>query len=175
MSWGEREEALSRAIAIQGRLPNVTELTKVDDMSENENTKAINQVRSLIQGMAESQANFQAGMQEKVSNIERRVDEQASAQKESDKLMRSLYAKVTNGITDRLEKVETWANMVPDKYATKDELNRAANSIRGKLDEIEENRQQREKAAHQRAMRTLAAVSAAGVVLGAVAAYVGFG
>jgi DNA repair exonuclease SbcCD ATPase subunit len=109
-------------------------------MATEEDRQNIRAVQSQLDGLAQSLAHWQGTMNERVEAMREDNKELRGQVSELSSLVRETYAKVTNGLSHRVERLEDESG----EYVTKDELNNAANSLRRALEEDRKARDQRD-------------------------------
>jgi hypothetical protein len=136
MRTKEEREHLEREFARLDKAPNVTPLTQVESMRETEdqeNARHIRQLESLVGGMQQSMANYQGQTSAEIEHLKENIVDLKHAMTEQTRLIRETYARVTNGLNDRVQKLESQAHPADEGAATEKDLNATANALRDQI------------------------------------------
>lgn len=140
MRTKEEREYLDREFARLDKLPNVTPLTEVNMSNLDataQNAQHIRQLESLVGGMQQSMANYQGQTSAEVAGLKEDVLELKMAVKEQTSLIRETYSKVTNGLEDRVTKLEAKAHDALEFPVSEVQLNNVAVSLREQIAQMD--------------------------------------
>lgn len=140
MRTKEEREYLDREFARMDKPPNVTPLTETQMSNTDiatQNAQHIRQLESLVGGMQQSIANYQGATSAEVAGLKEDVLELKMAMKEQTSLIRETYSKVTNGLEERVTKLEAKAHDALEFPVSEWQLNNVAKSLREQIAQMD--------------------------------------